>query len=108
MGLARDKAFSFYYRANLDALEGAGVELVPFSPLEDGELPKGLDGLYLGGGFPEVFKVRLSANMSMRQSIRTALGKRPALLCGVRRHDVFIRKHRQRGDGRLSAAGLAA
>ena len=73
MGLARDKAFSFYYRANLDALEGAGVELVPFSPLEDGELPKGLDGLYLGGGFPEVFKVRLSANMSMRQSIRTAL-----------------------------------
>lgn len=73
MGLARDKAFSFYYRANLDALEGAGVELVPFSPLEDGELPKGLDGLYLGGGFPEVFKVRLSANMSMRQSICTAL-----------------------------------
>ena len=73
MGLARDKAFSFYYRANLDALEGAGVELVPFSPLEDGELPKGLDGLYLGGGFPEVFKVRLSANISMRQSIRTAL-----------------------------------
>lgn len=73
MGLARDKAFSFYYRANLDALEEAGVELVPFSPLEDGELPKGLDGLYLGGGFPEVFKVRLSANMSMRQSIRTAL-----------------------------------
>lgn len=73
MGLARDKAFSFYYQANLDVLNAIGVELVPFSPLSDHELPEKLDGLYIGGGFPEVFKSELEANVSMRQSVRAAL-----------------------------------
>ena len=73
MGLARDKAFSFYYRANLDVLEVMGIELVPFSPLSDSKLPEKLDGLYIGGGFPEVFKSELEANVSMRQSVRAAL-----------------------------------
>ncbi len=73
MGLARDKAFSFYYRANLDVLNAIGVELVPFSSLSDHELPEKLDGLYIGGGFPEVFKRELEANVSMRQSVRAAL-----------------------------------
>ena len=73
MGLARDKAFSFYYQANLDVLNAMGVELVPFSPLSDSKLPEKLDGLYIGGGFPEVFKSELEANVSMRQSVRAAL-----------------------------------
>lgn len=73
LGVALDGAFSFYYQANLDALVRAGMELVFFSPLADSALPAGLDGLYLGGGFPEVFARRLQDNRSMRRSVREAL-----------------------------------
>ena len=73
IGLARDSAFSFYYQANLDLLETLGVQLVPFSPLGDAALLKGLHGLYLGGGFPEQFAAELAANTGMRASIREAL-----------------------------------
>ncbi len=73
MGVAMDRAFSFYYQANLDVLETMGMTLVPFSPLADAALPQGLDGLYLGGGFPEVFAAELSANGAMRASVRAAL-----------------------------------
>ena len=73
LGIARDQAFEFYYQANIDALERAGMELVPFSPLNDSALPEGLDGLYIGGGFPEVFARELNENISMRASILNAL-----------------------------------
>lgn len=73
MGVAMDKAFSFYYQENLDVLKAMGMELCFFSPMEDGQLPEGIDGLYLGGGFPEVFAQTLSANVSMRECIRHAL-----------------------------------
>lgn len=69
LGLAYDKAFNFYYQDALDLLEEMGVELVPFSPLEDQALPNNLDGLFLGGGFPEVFAEELSKNQSMREAI---------------------------------------
>jgi cobyrinic acid a,c-diamide synthase len=70
IGLARDPAFCFYYPDNLDLLTAAGATLVPFSPLTDAALPKGLDGLYFGGGYPELHAERLAANESMRQAIR--------------------------------------
>jgi cobyrinic acid a,c-diamide synthase len=70
IGIARDEAFHFYYEDNLDRLRDAGAKLVPFSPLNDAALPSDLDALYIGGGFPEMFAARLSANRPMRASIR--------------------------------------
>ncbi|MHC1788204.1 cobyrinate a,c-diamide synthase [Solidesulfovibrio sp.] len=69
LGIARDQAFCFYYAENLRLLEAAGLRLVEFSPLTDAALPKGLDGLYLGGGYPELQAGRLAANTGMRRSV---------------------------------------
>lgn len=70
VAVAHDAAFCFYYRDNLDLLEEAGAELVPFSPIADAELPAGIDGLYLGGGYPELHAGRLSANSAMIDAVR--------------------------------------
>jgi len=70
IGLARDRAFCFYYAENLRRLTAAGAELVPFSPLTDPGLPPDLDGLYLGGGYPELHAAQLAANTSLRAEIR--------------------------------------
>ena len=70
IAFARDRAFTFYYEDNLDALRKYGAEIVPFSPLDDDELPKGVDGVYIGGGYPEMFSRQLEKNSSMRQSVR--------------------------------------
>ncbi len=70
IAVARDEAFSFYYEDNLDLLRGAGVEVIPFSPLRDPDLPAGTDGLYIGGGFPELYAEGLAANVSLRASLR--------------------------------------
>ncbi len=69
IGIARDEAFHFYYPDNLEALEVAGAELVPFSPLRDRELPQGLSGIYLGGGYPEIHAAALAANAPMRDAV---------------------------------------
>ena len=69
LGLARDRAFQFYYADNLDLLQRNGIELVEFSPLADQRLPAGLDGLYLGGGYPELYAETLSRNRRMREEI---------------------------------------
>ncbi|MDR3038724.1 MAG: cobyrinate a,c-diamide synthase [Candidatus Adiutrix sp.] len=73
LGLALDQAFNFYYQDGLDLLSKMGAELIPFSPLADPALPPDLDGLYLGGGFPEVFAAGLAANHSLRSEIKAAL-----------------------------------
>ncbi len=69
---ARDEAFSFYYPDNLDLIEAYGGELVPFSPLAEPALPSGTRGIYIGGGFPEIYAERLSANRPLIRSIRSA------------------------------------
>jgi cobyrinic acid a,c-diamide synthase len=70
LGVARDKAFCFYYEDNLDALRDAGAQIVEFSPLEDPCLPAALDALYFGGGYPELFAEKLAANRQMLASIQ--------------------------------------
>lgn len=71
IGVAKDKAFNFYYEDNLDILRHYGAEITFFSPLTDKELPNGLDFIYIGGGFPEIFAEELADNISMRKSIKT-------------------------------------
>ena len=73
IAMARDKAFCFYYEDSLEALKEMGAELVPFSPLTDKKLPENIHGLYLGGGYPELYLEQLSQNTEMRHSIRKAL-----------------------------------
>ena len=70
LGVAMDEAFCFYYEANVDALRRAGVEIVPFSVLRDRELPPRLNGVYLGGGSPELFPDELGGNRAMRDALR--------------------------------------
>jgi cobyrinic acid a,c-diamide synthase len=66
IGIARDAAFCFYYHDNLELLRRLGAELVEFSPIADTALPPDLDGIYLGGGYPELHADALSANEPMR------------------------------------------
>jgi cobyrinic acid a,c-diamide synthase len=83
IGLAWDAAFHFYYEDNLRRLEACGAELVRFSPIRDTRLPE-VDGLYLGGGYPELHAAALAANADMRAAIGAfAAAERPVYAeCG--------------------------
>src|SRR5262249_40426274 len=70
IGVARDRAFCFYYDDNLDALRAAGAEIVEFSPMNDPRLPEGVDALYFGGGYPELYAEKLQANQGMIASVK--------------------------------------
>ena len=74
IGIARDRAFGFYYADDLDALEAAGATLVPFDTLNDPHLPE-VDALYIGGGFPEACAIELEANTALRSEIRQVIDK---------------------------------
>jgi cobyrinic acid a,c-diamide synthase len=123
IGVARDEAFGFYYPDDLAALERAGAELVSFSPIRDLELPD-VDGLFIGGGFPEFRLRELANNLSMREAVRDFVesgravyaecgglmylcrelrwGKERGAMCGVLNADVAIYERPQgRGYVRL-------
>ncbi|NES85716.1 MAG: cobyrinate a,c-diamide synthase [Moorea sp. SIO2B7] len=73
IAIARDRAFSFYYQDNLDILEKLGAELIPWSPINDDNLPEEVQGLYFAGGFPEVFAQQLSENKKAINSVKKAI-----------------------------------
>lgn len=73
VAVARDRAFNFYYQDNLDLLAELGAELVFWSPLDDSVFPDNVQGLYFGGGFPEVFAEELSNNILIRDAVRSAI-----------------------------------
>ena len=99
IGVARDEAFCFYYEDNLDLLQQYGAQLVPFSPLHDQNLPDNLDGLYMGGGYPELHAQALSENRAMRGAIAAAVtGGLPCLAeCGAY---MYLHELMEDADGR--------
>lgn len=70
IAIARDQAFSFYYQDNLDILRELGAELVFWSPLKDQHIPDGIQGLYFGGGFPEMFAQQLADNKNILKQLQ--------------------------------------
>jgi cobyrinic acid a,c-diamide synthase len=75
IAVAMDRAFSFYYQENLDILRDFGAELVPFSPLSDKSLHESIGGIYIGGGYPELYAKALEDNRLLRDEIRQAVEK---------------------------------
>ncbi len=73
IGIALDAAFSFYYPETVEEFAKLGVEVIPFSPLNDSNPPEDVDLLYFGGGFPELFAEQLAANAVMLASVRSAV-----------------------------------
>jgi cobyrinic acid a,c-diamide synthase len=71
IGVAMDEAFNFYYRDNLQLMELSGAKVIPFSPVHDASLPDA-DGIYIGGGYPELYAKELSENQKMCQSLQKA------------------------------------
>jgi len=74
IGVAMDEVFNFYYTENLEALKANNAQIVPFSPYKDEEIPD-VDGIYFGGGYPEIFAKELESNLSMRKSVLNFYGE---------------------------------
>ena len=98
IAVARDSAFCFQYAENIALLEKTGCTITYFSPLDDAELPKA-DGLILCGGYPELYAERLSANVSMRESVKKAVesGLPTIAECGG---FMYLHNEMQTKDGR--------
>ncbi len=106
IGIARDRAFCFYYEAGLDELRRRGAELVEFSPLESSHLPANVDALYFGGGYPELYAEVLSNNPGLLSGLRefAAAGK---LIYGECGGLIFLSRELITRDGsRWPMAGL--
>lgn len=73
IALARDEAFCFYYEDSLNLLRELGAELIEFSPLYDENLPDDVSGLYIGGGYPELYMEKLSGNIAMIESLKNKI-----------------------------------
>jgi len=73
IAVAKDAAFNFYYQENIELLEANGVECIYFSPLQGECLPADVDGLYLGGGFPEEYAADLASHENVRLSIKQGI-----------------------------------
>lgn len=84
IAVAKDDAFCFYYEDNINLLKACGADIIYFSPLFDRELPKVCDGILLGGGYPELYAEQLSANVTMRYSIKQAMEQQMPIVaeCG--------------------------
>jgi len=97
LAVAQDKAFCFYYQDVLDLFQKLGAEIVPFSPLQDKEVPAS-DGLYIGGGYPELYAPDLSANKSMLASLKkNVLSGKPCYAeCGGY---MYLQEHFQNKEG---------
>lgn len=100
LAVARDEAFSFYYAENMELLRELGAELVEFSPLHDEKLPADIDGLLLGGGYPENFCGQLEKNTSMRCAIKAAYEKNMPCLaeCGG---FLYLQQELEGSDGQI-------
>lgn len=70
IAIAKDRAFNFYYQDNLDLLQDMGAELIFWSPLKERNLPQNIQGLYFGGGFPEIFAPQLAENNHLLQQLK--------------------------------------
>jgi cobyrinic acid a,c-diamide synthase len=100
IGVARDHAFQFYYEENLDLLREAGAELVEWSPLADGE-PPDVEGLYFGGGYPELHAEALADNAPCRKAVRRLVldhGRPVYAECGGL---MYLAESLEDGDGRV-------
>ncbi|MGP1675962.1 MAG: cobyrinate a,c-diamide synthase [Burkholderiales bacterium] len=106
LGIARDRAFGFYYPDDLEALERAGAELLFFDTLRDARLPP-VDGIVIGGGFPEMFMRELEANTALRGEIRAAIeaGMPAYAECGGLMY--LARSLSWRGDTRRMVGAIA-
>jgi cobyrinic acid a,c-diamide synthase len=106
IGVARDAAFCFYYEENFRRLQEAGAELEFFSPLSDRELPPDLDGIYLGGGYPEVFARELTDNAGMREAVK-AFGRNGGVVYAECGGFMYVSESLRDKDGRaFPMAGL--
>ncbi len=106
IAVALDDAFSFYYRENLEILEGLGAELVFFSPLKDRRLPKKTSGVYIGGGYPELHAERLARNSSLRDEIKTLARKGMPIFAECGGLMYLGEKMRGRGGRSFEGVGL--
>ncbi len=81
LAVARDQAFCFYYQDNFDLFFRAGIDIIYFSPMNDSKLPEKIDGIYIGGGYPEIFAEILSKNKKMMNEIRAWADRGGPLFC---------------------------